>query len=78
MQHELDVANLDLVAAEPPAALESATHMVTLATKLLLFEYLVPERVGHAVSHKAERIRYGIFLCFNSRGLWEISYDVST
>ena len=54
-----------------------ATRKVTLATKSLLLEYLVPERVGHAVGTgstsraalaKAE-IEKGIFLCFNSRGI---------
>jgi hypothetical protein len=45
-----------------------ATRMVTLATKSLLFEYLVPERVGHSVGtgphvDKAEMIM-GFFLCF--------------
>jgi hypothetical protein len=57
-----------------------ATRMVTLPTKSLLFEFLVPERVGHSVGtgstsstnnphvDKAE-IDDGIFLCFNSRGI---------
>ena len=63
-----------------------ATRKVTLATKSLLFEYLVPERVGHSVgtgstsrvlgnrSQPRLKLRKG-FLCFNSQGgFWEISY----
>jgi hypothetical protein len=46
----LNVANR-IKLAHPDILLEKrmATRMVTLSTKSLLFEYLVPERVGHSI-----------------------------
>ena len=62
-----------------------ATRKVTLATKSLLFECLVPERVGHAVgtgstsrvqirSQPRLKSRKGFFCVSTQGGFWEISY----